>query len=536
MTALGPDTEAPLPAPRSDGKTNGAGTRRGAGVAARTTGGGPDEPTLLETGWRILRNRRWVILQALILIPAAVLALSLTQAKTYTATANLLFRSAQDSSLFPGVSGGVTDPARDFATSEQLVNLPVISTLTAKRLGGTWTGAAVHASVTVQASGDSDVAGIQAAASSPQDAARVANAYAQAYIDYRRQADRAQLQGAIRQVQQSLAALSSDQRPSSEAQRLTTRLNQLHYAQSLATGNAEIVQRAAPPAAASSPNVKRNLLLGILLAALIGFGLAALLEKLDRRLKTVEDLERAYNLPVISRIPRSDRLKGGELLLEDGAMSRSLEVEAFRILRANLRYFNFGRDIKSILVASAVQGDGKSTIAHHLAATMASMGDRVVLVEADLHKKGLVLDGPASVGLSGVLAGADVDDAMRDIELLTPAGDARRRLTILPSGRVPPNPSELLGSDRMLEVLHDLEALFDLVVIDSPQLSVVSDALALVPEVSGVVIVGGLGETTRDAALRLRKEIAFLGGRPLGLAANLVAADRRESYAAYHSG
>jgi len=125
---------------------------------------------------------------------------------------------------------------------------------------------------------------------------------------------------------------------------------------------------------------------------------------------------------------------------------------------------------------------------------------------------------------------------MRDIELLSPSGDPRRRLTILPSGRVPPNPSELLGSDRMLEVLHDLEALFDLVVIDSPPLSVVSDALALVPEVSGVVIVGGLGETTRDAALRLRKEIAFLGGRPLGLAANLVAADRRESYAAYHSG
>ncbi len=521
-----------MPALRSDGKTNGAGTRRGAGVAARSAGGGPDEPTLVETGWRILRNRRWVILQALILIPAAVLALSLTQAKTYTATANLLFR-APDASLFTGVNGGVTDPARDFATNEQLVNLPVISTLTAKRLGGSWTGAAVHSAVTVEANGDSDVAGIQAAASSPQDAARVANAYAQAYIDYRRQANRAQLQGTVKLVQQSLAALPPDQRRGPEAQRLTARLDQLRQAQSLTTGNAEVVQRAAPPAAASSPNVKRNLLLGILLAALIGFGLAALLEKLDRRLKTVEDLERAYNLPVISRIPRSDRLKGGELLLEDGAMSRSLEVEAFRILRANLRYFNFGRDIKSILVASAVQGDGKSTIAHHLAATMASMGDRVVLVEADLHKKGLVLDGPVSVGLSGVLAGADVDDAMRDIELLSPSGDPRRRLTILPSGRVPPNPSELLGSDRMLEVLHDLEALFDLVVIDSPPLSVVSDALALVPEVSGVVIVGGLGETTRDAALRLRKEI---GGRPLGLAANLVAADRRESYAAYHSG
>lgn len=533
MTALGQNPEPLLPAPRHNGTTTGVASRRSPGVTARA-GELSSETTLLETAWRIVRNRKWVLLQALVLIPAAVVALTLAQTETYTATANLLFRANQDASLITDVSGGVTDPARNFATNEQLVQLPVIAQKAAQQLGPGYDQQTVMNAVTVNASGDSDLAGIEASSPSPASAAAIANAYARAYIDYRRQANRDQLAGGIQLARQSLAALPADQRNGVEAQRLTTRLSQLRLAQSLQTGDAEIAQRAGVPTSASSPSLKRNLLLGILLALLVGLGLAALLERLDRRLKTVEELERAYNLPVISRIPRSPRLQKGELLKEDGAMSRSVEVEAFRILRANLRYFNFGRDIKSILVASAVQGDGKSTVAHHLAVTMASMGDRVVLVEADLHKTGLALEGPPSAGLSGVLAGADLDDALRDIDLLTPAGDARRQLTILPSGRVPPNPSELLGSDRMLEILHDLETLFDLVVIDSPPLSVVSDTLALVPEVSGVVVVGGLGQTTRDAALRLRKEIAFLGGRPLGLAANLVGRERDDSYVVYH--
>lgn len=520
-----------MPAPLQNGKTDAA--RRSPGVSPRASDA-VQEPALFETAWRIVRNRKWVILQALVLIPLVVGALTISQTKMYTATASLLFRSNQDASLITDVSGGVTDPARDFATNEQLVQLPVIAEKAAQRLGPGWTADEVGSAVSVDASGDSDVVGVKAVSASPQRAAQAANAYAQAYIDYRRDANRAQLAGAITLAQQSLAALPAGQRGGAEGQRLVTRLNQLRLAQSLQTGNTEIAQRAQVPATPSSPSLKRNLIFGILLALLVGFGLAALLERLDRRLKTVEDLERAYNLPVVSRIPRSGLLRDGKLLQEDGAMSRSLEVESFRILRANLRYFNFGRDIKSILIASAVQGDGKSTVAHHLAVTMASMGDRVVLVEADLHKRGLVLDGPPSPGLSGVLAGEDLDHALRDIELVTPSGDQRRHLTILTSGRVPPNPSELLGSDRMLEILRELESLFDLVVIDSPPLSVVSDTLALVPEVSGVVVVGGLGQTTRDAALRLRKEIAFLGGRPLGLAANLVGRDRHDSYAIYH--
>jgi capsular exopolysaccharide synthesis family protein len=205
-------------------------------------------------------------------------------------------------------------------------------------------------------------------------------------------------------------------------------------------------------------------------------------------------------------------------------------------MRGNLRYLNFGRDIKSILVASASQGDGKSTVARHLAMAMASMGDSVVLVEGDLHKGNSPLVGPddAGPGLSGLLVGASLQESLVRIELPTTAGEVPRRLTVLPSGPAPPNASELLGSMRMLQVLHGLEKVFDVVVVDSPPISAVSDALALVPEVSGVLVVCGLGQTTRDSARRLRKELALLGGRALGVVANFAPRGTRE-YSAYTS-
>src|SRR5262249_3541903 len=157
------------------------------------------------------------------------------------------------------------------------------------------------------------------------------------------------------------------------------------------------------------------------------------------------------------------------------------EVEAFRTLRANLRYFNVDGRLDSILVVSPLAGDGKSTVADFLAMTMASMGDSVILVETDLHK------GEGSMGLSSVLAGADLDSAIVEAARGASERGQARSLHMLPAGPAPPNPFELLESQRMEEVLAELRNRYALVLIDSPALSAVSDALALVPKVSGVL-------------------------------------------------
>jgi succinoglycan biosynthesis transport protein ExoP len=495
----------------------------------------PEEPTLPERLWRLVRDRKWVILQAVVIIPLAVLALTLHQQKAYTATSSLLFQDQPDLADISGSANQVVDPQRVFSTNKDLIDLPVVAQRTAAALGGDHTAGEVHSSISLGSNADSDVVSVEATTNSPTLSAKMANAYVDAYVANRKQDDRQRLAASIALVQRSLDALSPTDRAGSQGAQLSSRLNQLKLAQSIQTGGAQVVQRADVPTSPSSPSLVRNLVLGFIVAIVVGLALAALVEQLDRRIKVSDDVEGIYGLPVIARIPRSPRLAGIGLLDDPEALSRSPEIEAFRMLRGNLRYLNFGHDVKSILVASASQGDGKSTVARHLAVAMASMGDSVVLVEGDLHKGASPLVGAeTSPGLSGLLVGASLQEALVSIELPSLAGESSRQLNVLPSGPTPPNASELLGSSRMLQVLHGLEKVFDVVIVDSPPLSAVSDALALVPEVSGVLVVCGLGQTTRDGARRLRRELALLGGRALGVVANFTPRNARE-YQSYAS-
>jgi len=484
----------------------------------------------LEQGLRILRRRKWIVIQALIVVPAIALGLSLMQENQYTATASLLFRQAPEGLLSEGGTNSFIDPARESATNEELVTLPVVADRAAKEIGDGVTGDQVLSSVSVDTGGDSDLAQISATTDSPELSAEMANAYGEAYIEFRRTADQSQVQSAIERVESSLAELTPAQQTSARAIALNDRIEQLQLVQALQTGKAELVQRATPPTSRSSPKPALNVAIGIVLGGLLGFGLAALRDRFDRRVRTVDELEELFALPILSRVPRTRSLAKGSAA-DPG--STTPEGEAFRVLRTNLRFFNVDSELRSILVASPSAGDGKSTIARNLATTMAEMGDRVVLVEADLHKggslRGMVGNGD-SEGLSSVLAGASLDQALIDITISVDGAQETRALTVLPSGPVPPNPSELLESDRMRQLLAELQTRYEIVVVDSPALGAVSDALALVPEVDGVVVVSGLGQTTRDAARRLSKQLSLTGTRPIGVIANFTEVDRGYSY------
>jgi succinoglycan biosynthesis transport protein ExoP len=484
----------------------------------------------LEQALRILRRRKWIVLQALIVVPTIALALSLMQENQYTATASLLFRQAPEGLLSEGGTNSFIDPARESATNEELVALPVVADRAAKQIGDGVTGDQVLSSISVDTGGDSDLAQISATTESPELSAEMANAYGEAYIEFRRAADQAQIQSAIDRVDASLAELTAEQQTSARAIALNDRIEQLQLVQALQTGKAELVQRATPPTSRSSPKPMLNVAIGIVLGALLGFGLAALRDRFDRRVRTVDELEELFALPILARVPRTRALAKGSAA---DPTATTPEGEAFRVLRTNLRFFNVDSELRSILVASPSAGDGKSTIARNLATTMAEMGDRVVLVEADLHKggslRGLVGDSESD-GLSSVLAGASLDRALIDIAISIDGSQETRALTVLPSGPVPPNPSELLESDRMRQLLSELQTRYEIVVVDSPALGAVSDALALVPEVDGVVVVSGLGQTTRDAARRLSKQLSLISTRPIGVIANFTEVDRGYSY------
>lgn len=485
---------------------------------------------VLEQLLRIVRRRRLVVLQALVIVPLLALLFSLTREDQYTATATLLFRQAPN-----GVTEGedVIDPTREAATNGQLVGLPVVAGKAAESLDGV-SGVEVLESVDVEPNSEADTAKISATTDSAELSAEMANAYGNAYIGFRRQADRAQVQDAIDVAETSLEKLSPAEQEGKEGAALGEQLDRLKLTQALQTGGAELVQPATPPSGRSSPKPLRNTVLGIVLGALLGLGLAALLDRVDRRVRTIDELEELYEAPILARIPRSQRLTKKQA---EAIGPQTPEGEAFRVLRTNLRYFNVDHDMRSILITSPEAGDGKSTVARTLATTMAEMGDDVVLVEGDLRKGGDLLDvtGSPASGLSNVLTGTPYEKVLMTVDVPGAGGLQSRTLTVLPSGPVPPNPSELLESAQMRDLLVKLQERFEIVVLDSPALAAVSDALALVSEVSTVVIVGGLGKTTRDAGRELGKQFSLLGKKPIGVIANFTEPERGKYSHYYHS-
>lgn len=482
---------------------------------------GRDEGAL-EQAWRIVRRRKWIVLEALIAVPLMAFALSAQQEKEYTATATLLFRETPAAAEEPSV---LRDPTREHATNGELVALPVVAKQAEKELNGAIPAGEILASVEVTPSADAETAAVSATTTDPQRSAEIANAYGAAYISFRRGVERNQMQDAIDFAEEGLTNLSPTERAGSAGAELEEQLRQLKLRQALQTGGAVLVQEAEPPAEPSSPSTTKNVVFGLILGALLGFGLAALLERIDRRVRSVEEMEELYGLPLIGRIPQSKTLAGNT---GDGLGTQTPEGEAFRILRANLRYFGVDEDLHTILVVSPEQGDGKSTVARGLAMTMAEMGDEVVLVEADLRKGSEFrrITGEPADGLSEVLTGTPLDRVLVRVGVQAPAQGETRALAVLPSGTVPPNPSELLESERMQDVLAELGENFDYVILDSPAVGAVSDALALVPAASEIVVVGGLGKTNRDAAREMRKQFSLLEKQPIGVIVNFAEMDR----------
>lgn len=487
--------------------------RRGRLPEPRASGDGTGEETLTEQLLRIITRRKWIIVQALIVVVLATIAYTMQQEKEYTASASLLF---QDTLRGDAATFTPTDPTREAATNGALVRLPAVAEYAARSTDGISAGE-IAGSVSVETgASDSDIATIDAVSSSPERAAMIANAYAVGYIEFRRETERAVLDSSVEQLQANLDALPADRRDGAEGDELRRRITSLQAERALRTGGAELVQRASPPSAPSAPDMKRNVALAVVVGLVFGLLLAALVDRLDTRVRTVEDLERIYGLPVLAEVPRSRQLHDGRLRTD----SDEPAAEPFRMLRTNLRYLSISSRLRSVMIVSPVRGDGKSTIARALAMTMATMGDSVVLVDADLHCVRPRLD---THGLSTVLVNGGLDEALITEQVSARNGDVRA-LTVLPAGPSAPNPSELLESEPMQSLLRELEQRFDRVIIDGPATTSVGDALSLIPSVSGVLIIGGLGRTTTKAAAVMQQQLTLLGGRPIGIVANFAPA------------
>lgn len=285
-----------------------------------------------------------------------------------------------------------------------------------------------------------------------------------------------------------------------------------------------VITPAEAPKEPSGPNVKFNLAIGFLLGLALGCGVAILRSILDNRVRTETDLRRTTDAAILGRISFDAQAAKKPLITQ--IATQSPRAEAFRQIRTNLQFAHVGTASKTVLVTSSLPGEGKSTTAANLAIATAESGHSVLLIDADLRRPMVseYLGLERNAGLTTALLGnADVE------ELVQPWGTGD--LFVLTSGQIPPNPSELLGSQNMKALIERLESVFDSIIIDAPPLLPVTDAAVLSQYAGGVIVVVGTHAVKQNDLASALRSLQMVGAHLSGLVLNRLPVKGPDAYA-----
>jgi non-specific protein-tyrosine kinase len=425
---------------------------------------------------RGLRRRARVIALVVLVLVNVTLVLSLRQTRVYQGDAKVLLSPE----LFGDRTGFQIDAALAVQTEIQLLESDPVRALVVDELGPVGKVSAERVNQTLLVS-------VKARSRDPRRAADVANAYARAYLQFR-----SGLEG-------TGPADASGSRADAP----------------VSPGAGRLVAPARVPDAPVTPKPVRDVALAGVMGLLVGVALASLLEALDDSVKTRDDLQKATDLPVLGVIPATPDLDERAVLADEGSPAAS---EAFRALRTSVQLLRIDRPLRTIQVTSGGSGEGKTTVVASLALVLARNGQRVVMVDADLRRPRLheVFGVSNAVGVTSVLMGD-----------LTPLAAVQRldgsdNLGLLASGPLPPNPSELLASKKMAQLLFALNDEYEIVILDCTPVLPVTDATVVTTWTEATILVCRAGSTTRkqlQTALELlRQANAPLAGAVLNRA------------------
>jgi polysaccharide biosynthesis transport protein len=300
------------------------------------------------------------------------------------------------------------------------------------------------------------------------------------------------------------------------------RIKEIDLSGMLKVNNLRLLDRAKPPQDPASPNIRLNVLVGIFLGLMLSLGTALLIELLDTTLKNAEDIQRFLAIPLLGVVPEVKIDPGQpEALLPNVTdiyaylKPKSSLAECCRTIRTNISFMSPGKPLSRILITSASPKEGKTTIASNLGITIANTGKRVLIVDTDMRRprihKAFGLDN--EFGISNVIMQTMTEEeAIRRTQI--------ENLDVMTCGPIPPNPSELIGSEIFVKIMDRLSVLYDWVILDSPPVIAVTDAVILSRLVDGVVMVIEFGKTLRQVARQAKEQILGVKGHILGVVIN----------------
>jgi succinoglycan biosynthesis transport protein ExoP len=294
------------------------------------------------------------------------------------------------------------------------------------------------------------------------------------------------------------------------------------------TTSVDLVQPATAPNSAIRPNILQDSMLGVLVGLILGIGIAFLIELLDDTVKGLGDIAQRLGVPVLGYISRMDDGMGYPITATE---PRSPLSESFRSLRTNIQYASIDRPIYSLMITSPTPKDGKSTIAANLGVVMAQGDFRVTLIDADMRRpvQHKIFNLTNRNGLTDALIQSD-NDIQSNLKETTV-----ENFSILTTGDLPPNPSELIGSDKMMDLVKSLHVNSDLIIIDTPPVMAVTDPVVLSTRVDGVLIIVRPGVTKLAAVIRTIEQLNQVGANILGVVLNDVE-NKGSRYSQYYKG
>lgn len=465
-------------------------------------------------------RRRWRLIVLIVLATMLVFAADHEhKAKSYAATASVTFQNDTPADAALNIAtAGSSEPQREADTEVLIAHSAEVAQAVRSQLNLRNTTSELLDEVKVEAAPTADVLNVIATTADPQRSAALANAFANQYIAFHTKAQLAGVSAAQTTIHEQIASLPANSPERATLEQTLVRLSSLR---AVASSGASIIGSATAPTSPTGGGLSETLVIGLLVGLAIALCVVFIVESLDRRIKTIEELERGYRLPALVGIPASSSLAA------QTATSKSLEP--YRILRSALDFTAVTMRLNTLMVTSAVSGEGKTTVAVNLARAVALSGRHVVLVELDLRRPGTV--GPFELATERGVTTAITGAAKLEDLLVQPLTDLPN-LRVLPSGALPHNPSELIGSQRVSDLLFELSSDGSMVIIDVPPLNPVADAQILLnsPAVNATILVARVGRTTRDEMRHARSILDHHKAEPIGIVVTGVRNTGRYGY------